>query len=387
MNNQLVPVVVARSRRKFSMLALAAQKCELKSDSIMLGVLALTEENPKGLTVDHLNKILFDNSRYQIAKTILDNGIVTGELKKEDEKYFLTDFGKDDLLSKKVWVNEQTKSWELLCFPEDFCINVESIMRSLDARVKIEAGWRPIEDLKTDENIKNAYSVWLKISQKEQLKVVLDGKQKGVLLVNEFAEPPTSSETNTILARTCIFDVTIELAPERNWIIKSLEYASDSDAKYSVPFEITESPIQINGPTDHEWEHLLRQNGLEVTAEGNIFCYYTPNLDADFSMLKVSEIVVDYHSWEICFSSVPLKARDTKEALSWFSEKLAQSCGKMVAAHDDIKLEAIKFLRLSGLRIDNIIDADLQEVILKTIKNVDRRGDASRLGFIYDFET
>jgi hypothetical protein len=372
-----------------SILALAAQKCELESESIMIGILALTSENPTGLTVDHLNKVLFDGLRYQIAQRMLDNGVATGELKKVEDTYFLTEFGQADLDCKKAWVNEQTASWELLCFDDEFCKNTESIMRKLSMREKKEAGWRPIEDLKDYENFKSAYSIWTKISQKSQLSVLINGEQRGVLLVNEFAEPPAPNESDRILARTCIFDITLELLAAKKWIIKSLNYSDQNDINHAVPFELGESEVEIIAPDYDEWQEILEKTGLFESSEGDYYCYYSPDLDIDYSKLKVSRINIMLSEWEITFEDVSLRARNKDEALSWFSKKLANTCGKTVSTIEILKSEAIEFLALSGTETTLLNESEIQALIVNAINTLvsNRRGDASRLGFIYDFET
>jgi hypothetical protein len=386
MSRALTPSITAWRELRLPILAFAAQKCELQPDNIMIGLLALVAEQADGLAATRLNQVLFAGARLQLAEQMLHNGVATGELSKQGERYFLTEYGHADLRDRKAWVNGQTASWELLCFGSHQGAEVEGILRDLSAREKMQAGWRPLEDFNRVADAAAARIAWEKISQKTQIQVWLEDERKGVLMVDEFAEPPKPTETNKILARLCVFGVTLSRAGNGRWSLAGLEYVDPNDQKYAVPFKIRYGGLGVSGPTTEEWERGVVEAGLELNPQGDLVCKRTEQPKVDYKQMVITECYFRAGAWEVRAENIPLQARDQAEAMRWFAQQLAATSGRSVATWGELKTSAARFLTKAGVPNAALPDAELRLALQEALARMPR-GDASRLGYILDFES
>jgi len=371
---------------KLPMLALAAQKCELQPGNIMIGILAFVGECQGGATVEMLNQLLFAGARRQLAEQMLVNGVSTGELRKEGDRYFLSEFGLADLKDKKAWVNGQTASWELLCLGNALGGEVDVVMRDLAVRVKMEAGWRTIEDYARNPDARGAAEVWDKIRAKIQLRAWHDGSRQGILLVDEFAEPPKPSASERILVRVSNFELTLELLDNENWVIDSLEYTGENDRKFSESFDLKGAALRVDGPDLELLKTALEANGLKSGTAGSLCCPGGGHHEIDPASLVIPELQFKVGAWEVFARDVPVIARDQAQALSWFARYLAMTCGPTIPTWGEIRSMSISYLKMAGVVGPVLDDADLRSVVVEALGMVGRRGDASRLGYILDFE-
>jgi hypothetical protein len=386
MSRASTPSITARRQLRLPLLAFAAQKCELQPDNIMIGLLALVAERPSGLAATELNQVLFGGARLQLAEQMLHNGVATGELLKQGERYFLTEYGQADLRDRKAWVNGQTASWELLCFGSELGAEVEGILRDLSVREKMQAGWRPLEDFNRVADAAAARIAWEKISQKTQIQVWLEDERKGVLMVDEFAEPPKPTETNKILARLCVFGVTLSRAGNGRWSLAGLEYEDPNDQTYAAPFKIRYGSLVVSGPTSEEWQRSVVEAGLELNSQGNVVCKRTEQPKVDYKQMVVTECYFRAGAWEVRAENISLHARDQAEAMRWFAQHLTVTCGRSVATWGELKASARRFLAKVGLSSVDLPDEELRLTLQEALAKAPR-GGASRLGYILDFES
>jgi hypothetical protein len=378
--------ITAWRELRVPLLAFAAQKCELQPDNIMIGLLALVAERPAGLAATELNQVLFAGARLQLAEQMLHNGVATGELHKQGERYYLTEYGQADLRDRKAWVNGQTASWELLCFGSALGAEVEGILRDLSVREKMQAGWRPIGDYDQVPSAAAARITWEKICQKTQIQVWLEDARKGVLLVDEFAEPPKPTETNPILVRLCVFAVDISLVSTGRWTLTGLHYRDQNDQKFAVPFEVKYGALGVSGPTAEEWQRGLVAAGLGLNPQGNLVCSSTAGGNVDYAQMVISECCFRAGAWEVRAENVPLHTRDQAEAMRWFAQQLTVTCGRSVATWGELKASARRFLAKAGLPHAEPPDDELRLALQEALAKAPR-GNASRLGYILDFES
>ena len=386
MSRASTPSITAWRELRLPLLAFAAQKCELQPEKIMIGLLALVAEQLDGLAAKRLNEVLFAGARLQLAEQMLHNGVATGELHKQGERYYLTEYGQADLRDRKAWVNGQTASWELLCFGSDLGAEVEGILRDLSVREKMQAGWRPLEDFNRVAGAAAAKIAWEKISQKTQIQVWLEDERKGVLMVDEFAEPPKPTETNKILARLCVFGVTLSRAGNGRWSLAGLEYVEPNDRNFAVEFKIKYGALGVSGPTSEEWERGVFEAGLELNSQGNLVCNRTEQLNVDYKQMVISEFYFRAGAWEVRAENIPLLARDQAEAMRWFAQQLKDTCGRSVATWGELEASAARFLTKAGVPNAALPDAELRLALQDALARMPR-GDASRLGYILDFES
>lgn len=379
--------ITATRVMRLPLMAFAAQKCELQPENIMIGVLALAAENPAGLTADQLNGVLFGGARIQLAEQLLNNGLATCELRREGDRYFLTEYGQTDLGNGEAWVNETTASWELLCLGAALGSEVDGLMRLMDDRVKLEAGWRKFEECDGIPTFDSATQVWEKISSKAQLKVLMQEAIKGVLLVDEFKEPPKSSSVNVVLARSCTFEVILEKSLADGWTIARLDYKAEVDTKFSQPFVLPAGVVRVDGPSDEAWREALKRVGVQVDSDGSIYCIGNQDLEADFANLIIPTLEFGFDEWLIRMEDVPLRSRNREEALEWFARYLAVTSGKNIASWGEVKVAAKRYLKKAGCESQEITTEEAQLTVQSALGLIGCRGDASRLGYILDFET
>ena len=378
--------ILATRVMRLPLLALAAQKCELQPENIMIGLLSLAAESPAGLTADHLNKVLFSESRLQLAEQMINNGLATGELKREGDRYMLTEYGQADLRNGEAWVNETTASWELLCFGAALGSEVDGLMRLMDNRVKLEAGWRKLEECKGVHTYDSSVEVWEKISKKTQLKVLMQETVKGVLLVDEFKEPPTPSSTNVVLARSCTFEVNLERSLDVGWTVVGI-VSDKEDPKSPQPFVLPADIVRVAGPSDEAWRDALIKVGVQVDSDGSIYCIGNQGLEADFANLIIPTLEFEFDEWRIRMEDVPFRPRNREEALEWFARYLAVTSGKNIASWGEVKVAAKRYLKKAGCESQEITTEEAQLTVQSALGLIGCRGDASRLGYILDFET
>jgi hypothetical protein len=388
MSKQKNPKIWAKRNLRLPLLAFAVQKCELQPDNIMIGLLELANEKPNGLTVNDLNQVLFGGARSQLAEQMLKNGLVTGELQRDGDRYLLTEYGQINLRNKQAWLNEQTASWELLCLGSALSTEVDGVMRHLSDREKIEAGWKPLKEWEGDGTIDSASEIWDKVIQKIQLQVLLEEKLTGVLLVNEFAEPPKPSPSNIILARKCLFEVLLDQSNSKVWTIVNLEYKSEKDEKHSAPFNLPIGIIRVAAPADDGvWRSSLESAGVQVGTTGELYCTGGDKHEViDYVNLIVPRIELEMQGWSIIMQDIPLRTRDRQEGLDWFAHSLANTCGKSIMSWNLVRTEAQRFLSQAGCEAQELSPDEVRLAVLSALAFMNHRGNASRLGYILDFE-
>ena len=379
--------ITACRKLRLPLLALAAHKCTLQPDNIMIGLLKLAEENPQGLAPAKLNQVLFAGCRLQLAEQLLSNGVATGELEERSGSYYLTEYGKTDVSNGEAWVNDPaSSSWELLCLG-GLGGRADGILRPLDGRAKMAAGWRRIDEHVDRDSSAPAIDVWEKIKGKQQLKVTLDDERQGVLLVNEFSEPPTPAEADRVLVRLCLFEVIYTQSANGDWHISSLSYQDKRDEDYAESFEVKPQILDVRGPEPSEWENSLKEAGLMRDEAGKLFCHHEDGQEMDHDKLVVPKYEFDLHGWEIRITDVPLRARNRSEALGWFARSLSEHCGRTVATWGELDNAARSYLKKAGIALPQDSKQDLLLALHEALAVVAVRGDASRLGYLIDFDS
>lgn len=387
MSKMLPMEIAARRNLRLPLLALAAHKCTLQPDNIMIGLLKLAEENPQGLAPAKLNEVLFAGCRLQLAEQLLKNGVATGELEERSGSYYLTEYGKTDVSNGEAWVNDPaSSSWELLCLG-GLGGWADGILRPLDGRAKMAAGWRRIDEHVDRGSSVSAIEIWEKIKGKQQLKITLDDERQGVLLVNEFSEPPTPAEADRVLVRLCLFEVICSQSTNGDWHISSLSYLDQRDEVHAIGFEVKKQVLDVAGPDPEIWESSLKAAGLMRDEDGTIFCYHKDGQVIDHDRLVVPEFVFDLDGWEIRITNVPLRARNRSEALGWFARSLAERCGRNVATWGELDNAARRYLKKTGFMLPQDSKPDLLLALHEALAVVAVRGDASRLGYLLDFDS
>jgi hypothetical protein len=72
--------------------------------------------------------------------------------------------------------------------------------------------------------------------------------------------------------------------------------------------------------------------------------------------------------------------------MRWFAQQLAATSGRSVATWGELKTSAARFLTKAGVPNAALPDAELRLALQEALARMPR-GDASRLGYILDFES
>lgn len=365
---------------KLPLLALGGSISLYRSNCHTLSILKLAE-SLKEITADDVNEQLLGGGRRQIAEKMLKQAEVHFLIEPTNEKFVLTDWGRESLnQDKKAWIDYSTGAWMLLLG---------------DGLKPIIDGFSLIPVVAVDE--KSDPNFWGQInSESSQLDnhrtpaliQMLNKIENGIsfhawfmnksekLLITPSSYPPKT------FVREIKTSLKLRFNQKDGWRVLDVKFPN---MKSLGKMEKGICDQTLNGQSPEFFQKELNTGGFVRRPDGK---YTVMNFHYDAQNYDMQNLLFRYEfkkgRWNIRFTG-QLAAQDQNEALVWFINYGLESQG--VLSTQELLKKAGLYLERAGLSKDGIDLSKIKSIFKEVQPEAKNRAIRSRLVYPLLFET